>query len=142
MAHPPADAICQFVPPFLRFLRQGLAELGMSPARFQIMQALSNGQARSMVDLAQQLSVTKRNITTLADGLEKDGLAVRRPHPTDRRSTLVKLTKRGEAVFAEAAKVQMKHLADLLDDLEPEEQEAMAYALTHLTKVLALKLEV
>ncbi|TQV80531.1 MarR family winged helix-turn-helix transcriptional regulator [Denitrobaculum tricleocarpae] len=141
MAISPADAICQFIPPFLRFLRQGMAELDLSPARFQILQALSKGQARSMVDLAERLCVTKRNITTLVDGLEKDGLAARRPHPTDRRSTLVVLTQTGEAVFVEAARVQTESLTELLGNLEPAEREAMAQALTHLTDALALKLE-
>ncbi|MEM8916350.1 MAG: MarR family transcriptional regulator, partial [Pseudomonadota bacterium] len=65
--------------------------MNVSPARFQIMQTLSGGSSLSMAELADRLSVTKRNITTLVDGLERDGLASRHPHPTDRRSTLVEL---------------------------------------------------
>ncbi|MEM1132821.1 MAG: MarR family transcriptional regulator [Pseudomonadota bacterium] len=135
----PADTICQFIPPFLRFLRDILAELNMSPARFQILQALKQGGALSMVEVADRLSVTKRNITTLVDGLEKEGLAVRRPHPTDRRSTLVELTSAGEALFTKAAALQKEHLEELLANLEPSRQKDMAQALTDLTNTLMTK---
>jgi len=132
----PADAICEFVPPFLRFLREGTAKVDLSPARFQVLQALSQGQPRSMVDLAERLSVTKRNITTLVDGLEKDGLAIRSPHPTDRRSKLVELTTKGQATFREAAKSQRKHIENLMDNLEPAQQMLMAQALVQLTDAM------
>lgn len=132
MTQSAADALCQFIPPFMRYLREGLAKVNMSPARFQIMQALSPQQALSMVELAARLSVTKRNITSLVDGLEKDGLAIRRPHPTDRRSTLVALTPAGAVAFSGAAEVQREHLAALLANLDATQQQEMALALRHL----------
>lgn len=89
-----------------------------------------------MVDLAERLSVTKRNITTLVDGLEHDGLATRSPHPTDRRSKLVELTSKGETTFREAAKYQRKHLENLVANLEPAEQKLMAQALVRLTDAM------
>ena len=89
-----------------------------------------------MVELADRLSVTKRNITTLIDGLEKDGLAKRSPHPTDRRSKLVELTEKGEVTLREASKYQRKHLENLVDNLDPEQQVLMTQALTKLTETL------
>lgn len=136
MTTSPADAICAFVPPFLRYLREGTAEVDLSPARFQLLQALSQEQPCSMVDLADRLSVTKRNITTLVDGLENDGLATRSPHPTDRRSKLVALTENGEVAFREAAKYQRKHLEKLIANLEPAQQGLMAEALVQLTNAM------
>jgi DNA-binding MarR family transcriptional regulator len=46
-----------------------------------------------MADLASALDVTPRNVTTLVDGLERDGIVHRRPHPTDRRATVIELTE-------------------------------------------------
>ncbi|MEM6382573.1 MAG: MarR family transcriptional regulator [Pseudomonadota bacterium] len=134
-----AQAICQFIPPFMRFLRDGLAEVHMSPARFQILQTLRYEDALSMIQLADRLSVTKRNVTALVDGLEKDELAVRTPHPTDRRSTLVKLTPAGEVAFAAAAEIQQKHLSKLLTRLDEHQQREVAKALNELTGVLSAK---
>ncbi|MEL6338041.1 MAG: MarR family transcriptional regulator [Pseudomonadota bacterium] len=139
MTQSPADALCQFIPPFLRFLREGLVDLNMSPARFQLLQTLKQGGALTMIDLAERLSVTKRNVTTLVDGLEKDGFAIRHPHPTDRRSTLVALTAEGERAFAEAAEIQRVHLQGLLASLEPATQHEMAQALTQLTDALTTR---
>ena len=130
------DAICAFVPPFLRFLREGVTKVDLSPARFQTLQALSGGTVLSMVELADRLSVTKRNVTSLVDALENDGLAARRPHPTDRRSKLVQLTQAGETVFAQAASVQREHLEKLVSCLEPKEREALSKGLTRLTDAL------
>lgn len=132
MSLPPADALCQFIPPFMRFLRDGLSELNMSPARFQLLQTLRFGGTLSMIELSDRLSVTKRNVTSLVDGLEKDGLARRRPHPTDRRSTLVDLTPAGERAFSEAARIQRDQLSALLAHLESGQQAEMAKALSHL----------
>lgn len=135
----PADALCQFIPPFMQFLREGLVGLNVSPARFQILQTLKQGGAQPMIDLADRLSVTKRNVTSLVDGLEKDGLATRRPHPTDRRSTLVELTTAGDRVFQRAAEIQRKHLQGLLANLDTTQQAEMAKALKHLTDALMNK---
>ncbi len=137
--NPAADAICRFVPPFVRFLREGLAKVNVSPARFQILQALKQGGSLSMAELADRLCVTKRNITTLVDGLEKDGLATRRPHPTDRRSTLVELTPDGDILFTEAAKVQRDHLMGLMESLNAGQQRQMAEALNHLMDAMKAK---
>lgn len=135
----PADAICQFIPPFMRFLREGLVDLNMTPARFQILEAIKFGGAQTMVELAKQLSVTKRNVTSLVDGLEKDGLATRQPHPTDRRATLVQLTDEGERLFFKAAELQRQHLKDLFTSLEAEQQAEMSAALVQLTQALAAR---
>ncbi|MEM9199796.1 MAG: MarR family transcriptional regulator [Pseudomonadota bacterium] len=139
MPNSAADALCRFVPPFMRYLREGLAKVNVSPARFQILQALTQGDARSMVDLADRLSVTKRNITSLVDGLEKEGLVARRPHPTDRRSTLVAMTPAGEELFARAAQVQQAHLRALLSGLDTAEQRQMSQALGQLVDVMTGK---
>lgn len=63
--------------------------------------------------------MTKRNVTVLVDGLEKDSLARRSPHPRDRQSKLAELTPSGEVAFSEAAK---------------EQRDAVANGLTRLTK--------
>ncbi|MEM6653824.1 MAG: MarR family transcriptional regulator [Pseudomonadota bacterium] len=133
------DAICQFIPPFLRYLREALVGANISPARFQVLQVLSESEPLPMVELARRLAVTRRNVTTLIDGLEKEGLAKRLEHPEDRRSTLIELTDQGRTVFDEAAKLHRIHLEALFENISPAERETVAGALTHLTKVVSSK---
>ncbi|MEM6891383.1 MAG: MarR family transcriptional regulator [Pseudomonadota bacterium] len=136
MSQPAAHALCSFVPVFMRFLREGLAEVPISPARFQLLEALKKEGELSMVELAERLTVTKRNITSLVDGLESERLVGRIPHPTDRRSTLVKLTNNGDETFLKAAYVQKKHLSKLIDRLDETQKEEMTRTLNYLTKLL------
>ncbi len=46
-------------------------------------------------ELSDAVGVTPRNITGLVDALEACGHAVRNPHPSDRRATVVSLTDKG-----------------------------------------------
>jgi DNA-binding MarR family transcriptional regulator len=48
-------------------------------------------------ELSQVLRCTPRNFTNLVDTLEARGFALREPHPTDWRVTLVSLTRRGKS---------------------------------------------
>ncbi|MGD1935269.1 MAG: MarR family winged helix-turn-helix transcriptional regulator [Candidatus Phaeomarinobacter sp.] len=129
-------AMCAFSTPFLKYLRDGLVEENLSPARFQVLQALSGGEEVSMVRLAEMLSVTKRNITTLVDALEKEALVSRKAHPTDRRSKLVSLTKNGEETFSQVARVQQAHLEKLTAHLDAKQQHVLAESLSRLTSVM------
>jgi DNA-binding MarR family transcriptional regulator len=67
----------------------------MSPARVRLLGVLRCKGPRMMSGLGGILGVTARNVTTLVDGLERDGAVRRVPHPTDRRATMVELTPSG-----------------------------------------------
>lgn len=64
-----------------------------------VMDDVKEGRVR-MSDLAEALGVTARNITTIVDGLEHEGLIARTPDPTDRRAILVELTPKGQECVA------------------------------------------
>ncbi|MEM6371383.1 MAG: MarR family transcriptional regulator [Pseudomonadota bacterium] len=136
MTSPAGAAMCAFIPPFLRYLRDGLADENLSPARFQVLQVLAGGNELTMVGLADALCVTKRNVTALIDGLEKEDLVVRRAHPTDRRSKIISLSKRGERRFTEVAKVQQAHLEKLTAGLDPSQQQVLVDYLSQLTQAM------
>src|SRR6476469_6437513 len=72
-----------------------------------------NGSGR-VQDRSRELSLTIGAASKLADRLERDGLAVRRPHPTDRRSSLVSLTETGEGARAGGEEVLGLALAQVL----------------------------
>ena len=47
-----------------------------------------------------KLGVTARNVTTIVDGLEREGLLARTPDPDDRRAILLQLTPKGREHIA------------------------------------------
>lgn len=61
---------------------------------------IERGRVR-MGDLAAALGVTARNVTTIVDGLEHEGLLTRQRHPKDRRAILLELTEKGRAHIAQ-----------------------------------------
>ena len=77
---------------------------GVSLARFDLLAVLYAAEGGlTMGDIGRRLRVTGGNVTGLVDRLEKEGLAARRPHPTDRRASFVALTHKGRRDFAAMA---------------------------------------
>ena len=79
----------------------------ISFARYEVLMLLffSKQGSLPMRVIGQRLQVHPTSVTNAVDRLESVGLVARRPHPTDRRATLIELTAagRGVAVRATAA---------------------------------------
>lgn len=96
---------------------------GLTPARAHLLWVLHQRGPSTQKVLADELRVSPRNITGLVDGLEESALVARRPHPTDRRATLVGLTDVGARLADDMARGQ-KELADGLFGGLPESELA------------------
>ena len=94
---------------------------GLTMPSLRVLERLHCQGPATMRTLADELDLSPRNVTALVDALEADDLVVRKPHPTDRRATIVELTPGGfEAADALIAPriVAMGSLFDVLDDGE------------------------
>jgi DNA-binding MarR family transcriptional regulator len=69
---------------------------GLSMARTKVLRRLHEGPVRQSV-LAAEFELSPHSITDVVDGLERAGMAERRPDPADRRAKLVAITNAGEA---------------------------------------------
>jgi DNA-binding MarR family transcriptional regulator len=77
---------------------------GLTTARTHLLWELHRLGPSTQQALARTLNVTPRNVTGLVDALEADGFVDRRPHPSDRRATLVTLTGLGTKTTDEMAR--------------------------------------
>lgn len=93
------DDVLELVSLMQRDMAHSFARDGLTEARAHLLWLLQDG-ARTQRELADGLGVTPRNVTGLVDGLTATGHVVRRPHPTDRRATLVDLTDAGARLLA------------------------------------------
>jgi DNA-binding MarR family transcriptional regulator len=109
---------------------------GLSYARLRLLQALHCGGPAIMRDLGMQLGVSARNMTAIVDGLEEARLVARRPHPTDRRATLVELSPAGAAEAERDLGPRLDALAELFGELTPAEQHEFSAVLARLTQVM------
>lgn len=72
-----------------------LRPLKVSETGGLVLTALKDNGPLSPSDLGERLIVTRATVTGLIDSLERQGYAERTPHPTDRRSVLVRITPAG-----------------------------------------------
>jgi DNA-binding MarR family transcriptional regulator len=90
-----------------------------------------------MGDLSSALGVTARNITTIVDALERDGVLVRRPDPTDRRAILLELTEKGHAHVEHNQALQSGLAERVFAPLNRRERSALYALLTRVSGHLA-----
>lgn len=72
---------------------------GLTPSQFDIIATLGNTPGMTFKELGEKTLITKGTLTGVVDRLQEKGLVVRMMQPEDRRSTVVKLTRKGDAEF-------------------------------------------
>jgi len=84
-----------------------LARLGITTTDFLTLMTirLSKDGTRPLSQIARAMMVHPTTVTQAVDRLEKSRLVKRRPHPTDRRTTLATLTPKGEQTCVAATKM-------------------------------------
>lgn len=86
-------------------MQTACAVTGVPPGVLKTLIHLSPDAAIPMRDIAQHFGVDSSYVTTLVDDLEANGLAERRPHPTDRRVKIIVLTPKGVAARQQIEKL-------------------------------------
>jgi DNA-binding MarR family transcriptional regulator len=125
----------RFTTAFLRWM-EGRACDGLTYARLSLLQALHCGGPAIMRDLGGQLGATPRNMTAIVDAMELAGLVVRRPHPTDRRATLIELSEAGQRAAAQAIGPQLDAISQIFAGLTPVEREHFSAVMTKLMQAM------
>jgi DNA-binding MarR family transcriptional regulator len=89
-----------------------------------------------MREIGGKLLVTPRNMTAMIDQLEQAGLVARRPHPADRRATLLELTPAGKQMADSALLPRFIAMGQIFDQFSAEEQCKFYAALGRLVDVM------
>lgn len=84
-------------------------------------------------ELEDQLGISRQGLNELLGKLEKGGLVVRTPSPSDRRAMLIQLTQQGRAA-AQESESGVHPLTGLLDCLSRGEQAELSAFLDHILK--------
>lgn len=79
--------------------------LGLTNGQFSLMMALSGPEPLPMGRVAALLAMDRTTLTAALRPLERRGLVEVRPHPTDRRSRVLTLTRAGHALLARAVPI-------------------------------------
>jgi DNA-binding MarR family transcriptional regulator len=133
------EAFVAFMPAYVKWMRSCLPENYLTHGRIRLLYALHRHGPRIMSDLSDELEMTPRNITTLVDALEREGLACRRPHPTDRRATFIELTPRGAEGCATMYEEYAGAVSLLFSELPEADQRELLSLVTALRSALRNK---
>ncbi len=130
------DEFAAFGPAYLKWVRSRLQERGMTYARMRLLGALHCHGSQIMTSISDELGVTRRNVTALVDALEEEGLVRRKPHPTDRRATVIEMTGQGAETMDRMYDEHRAEVAALFRELSEEDRRELARILGSLRQAL------
>jgi DNA-binding MarR family transcriptional regulator len=130
------DEFAAFGPLYMKWVRSRLQDRGMTYARMRLLGALHCNGPQIMSSISDELGVTRRNVTALVDALEEEGLVRRKPHPTDRRATVIEMTGRGERTMERMYDEHRAAVAGLFAELEEQDQRELSRILGALREAL------
>ena len=105
---------------------------GLSMARTKVLRQLSEQGPTRQNLLATHFGLSPHSITDIVDGLERRGLAERRPDATDRRAKLVAITEAGQACLDVANATRERLLTQIFGALSEADRETFIRLLDSL----------
>ena len=106
----------------------------LSGPRLRLLMAVEEVGRLRMGDVAEDLGITARTVTTLVDALEREGLLARLPDPTDRRATLLELTAQARTQFEQVRRLQMELGEGLVARLDTQQRRLLLDLLNRLNQ--------
>jgi DNA-binding MarR family transcriptional regulator len=122
---------------FLHILSRDLASFGVSLPQYHTLRVLQKQpEGCRMTKLATAVFQALPTMTGIVDQLVELELVYRQRDPTDRRSVLVFLTPRGEAVFKSVTAQRQMHWTQILEEFSPSEREGILRLITSMLRKL------
>ena len=115
-----------------RAFNDALAEVGGSMPMWFILTNLHGDDWRTQHELARAMHIEGPTLTRHLDGLEEEGLVVRRRDPNDRRAVSVELTDAGRARHADMLRAVRSFNRQLLVGFTAEEIDELRVLLAKL----------
>lgn len=112
-----------------RTLRANPADAVVTPAARAALGTLGTHGAMSPGELARRENVRPPAISPVLASLERQGLVVRRPHPTDGRQSVIELSPAG-AALVEEIRDREAWLASRIRELSERDRHTLLRALT------------
>ena len=112
----------------LRLVRREDETSGLTAPRLSALSVVVFAGPITLRDLAAAEGVTPPTMTRLVDGLEGDGLVVRRDDPTDGRAIRIRATAKGTKLLMNARAQRVAALTARVADLSPDDQDLLGRA--------------
>lgn len=87
---------------FFEELRKGIEPLGIVPGQFPALLALWQKDGQTQRELVDLLDVEQATMANTLNRMERDGLILRKEHPSDGRAKIICLTDKARVIREEA----------------------------------------
>ncbi len=121
----------------LHLERGPLRDLSLSMPEFVTLWTVRVGGEMSTTELASEVGVPPSSFTSIIARLEARGLAARRRHATDGRSTLVSITPAGRTLVSKAFRRVNRESHQMTDQLTDDERARLAELLRRVADRLS-----
>lgn len=125
----------------IRITKPLMLEHGILPHRYYVLKQIKRKQPVSMGDLKVPLHITKSTLTSLVDGLVRDGFVERYRGEQDRRKVFLKITTQGVKLLDTIHGRARSYLGTALKTLKEKELEFLLTTLEKLNHQLDDKLK-
>ena len=119
----------------LRSLAAVDRQAGLTRARLSALSVLVFGGSKTLGELAAAEGVAGPTMTRIVDGLIGEGLAERRPHPSDGRAVTIAASSNGESLMRAAQGRRIETIVRALAGLPAEQRRMLVSAAGLLDQV-------
>jgi len=133
-----ATELMEAMPAIMQFVRTEMRsqrEPSLSVPQFRVLAFLGRNPQASLSRVAEHIGITRATASTMVDRLVQRELVDRQEDPQERRQIMLKLTQMGSDRLEEMRNTTRQKIADLLDELTPEELGHVTFGLTLLGQV-------
>lgn len=111
-------------------------KLDLTMAQMKVMVRLHSGGEATLKQLAEELHVSAPSMSASVEKLVRSGQVIRIEHPEDRRFIIVKLTEDGQTMMDRLQQGRRVRMHSILEQLTPEQLDALESALTPLMEII------
>lgn len=108
----------------------------VAPHQFSVLARLIDAPS-TPTQIAEIERISTPSVTRTLNGLEREGLVVRTPHPDDGRQVLVSLTDAGQATIARTLLSRDSWMAERLERLDADQLAVLRAGIKVLAEVVA-----
>lgn len=113
-----------------------LTKHSISPLQFHVIKVIEEKKSINMTDLANEMMISKPQLTSIIDKLLKKAYLVRENSQEDRRIINISLTPLGEELFKERTEHIHKMIAQRISTLPTEELAQLNAAIIAIIKII------
>lgn len=120
---------------FEQYSATHIKSMGLTMTQFDVIATLGNQPPMTCKDLSDKTLVTKGTLTGVLERLEGRGIIQRSVNPTDARSQMIGLTKKGQQLFEKVFPEHLQHLQKAFGQLSKQDLHDLTQSLQKLKAV-------